>query len=260
MTVLQNQASTFWVLPATALCNKRPQLLWFKIANIYFSYPSRLVNCNSAGPIWTLGYQRTKVCSSHRFHPEAQVISMIMASATTVFANSPVAKIIHQAHSQWGRKDSTQSGRLLKTYMPKNVNICFLFIWILFIKVRRPIIQSTTIIAEGDMRFKAILKLFTKDFIALIWENYLSHLSYASSFFVIPWIIGSQTLASNMIHSSPVTLKLQGVWNGHVAISASSLEELLFDIMISSHFQISRFEICRMSIKRASILNVSHIL
>lgn len=136
---------------------------------------------------------------------------MFTVSATTVLANSPLAKIIHQAHSQWGRKDSTQSGRLVKIYMPKNVNICFLFIWILFIKVRRPIIQSTTIIVEGDVRFKASLKLFTKDFVALIWENYLSHLSYASCLFVSPWIIGSRTLASNMIHSSPVTLQLQGV-------------------------------------------------
>lgn len=166
-----------------------------------------------------------------------------MTSAATVPANSPLAKIIHQAHGQRGRKeDSTQSGRLLKNYMPKNVNICFLFICILFIKVRRPIIQSTTIIVEGVMRFKAILRLFTKDFIALIWENYLSHLSYASSLFVILWTTGTLSLASNMMHSSPVALKLQGVWNGHVAVSASKSEELLFDIMMeASHFQISNF-------------------
>lgn len=233
------------MIPATALCNKQPQMLWFKIANIYFSYPSLLVNRNSAGPTWTLGYQRTKVCSSHRPHPEAQVSrwpTCLRLLLPLCLLTVHWAKLIHQAHSQWGWKDSTQSGRLVKIYMPKNVNICFLFIRILFIKVRRPIIQSTTIIVEGDVRFKASLKLFTKDFVALIWENYLSHLSYAPSLFVSPWIIGSQTLASNMIHSSPVTLKLQGVWNGHVAVSASSLEELVFDIMMeASHFQVSDF-------------------
>ena len=86
----------------------------------------------------------------------------------------------------------------------------FLFMCILF-KVRRPIIQSATIIVEGVTRFKAILRLFTKDFVALIWENYLSHLSYASSLFVILWTTGSRSLVSNMMHPSPAALKLQGV-------------------------------------------------
>ena len=68
----------------------------------------------------------------------------------------------------------------------------FLFMCILF-KVRRPIIQSATIIVEGVTGFKAILRLFTKDFVALIWENYLSHLPYASSLFVILWTTGSRS-------------------------------------------------------------------
>ena len=38
-----------------------------------------------------------------------------MTFATPVPANSPLAKIIHHAHGQWGRReDSAQSGRLLK--------------------------------------------------------------------------------------------------------------------------------------------------
>lgn len=74
-------------------------------------------------------------------------------------ANMPLSKVIPKVHYQRGGKaDQPRVG-----YVAKCVNIFLLLFTIL-----GHIIQSTTAFMEGNVGFKAILRSFVKDFVALI--------------------------------------------------------------------------------------------